>query len=180
MPPEWVTLTAPAEPEPPALPTKPTPEPDVLGIMMPTAAPGRDSVAAPLVVAHFSNVDRQGPQGPRDLRRLSQWTKSGYDASSMPAHIHVDHQRLADFCHRHHIRRLAFFGSVLRDDFGPHSDVDVLYEFEPGHEPGWAIAQIEEELAGIIGRRVDLVPYKYLNPRMRERILRYAEVQYAA
>ena len=84
------------------------------------------------------------------------------------------------FCRRHHIRRLAFFGSVLRDDFGPDSDVDVLYEFEPGQEPGWAISQIEEELTQILGRRADLVPYKHLNPRLRDRILSQAEVQYAA
>lgn len=98
----------------------------------------------------------------------------------MPARIPVDSQRLADFCRRHHIRRLAFFGSVLRDDFGPDSDVDVLYEFEPGHEPGWAIEAVQEELSRLIGRRVDMVPFKYLNPRLRASILASAEDQYAA
>jgi len=87
---------------------------------------------------------------------------------------------LADFCRKHHIRRLALFGSVLRPDFGPQSDVDVLYEFEPGHEPGWAIEAVQEELSQLIGRRVDLVPFKYLNPRVRDRILKSAEIQYAA
>jgi predicted nucleotidyltransferase len=98
----------------------------------------------------------------------------------MPARIPIDPQRLADFCRRQHIRRLAFFGSVLRDDFGPESDVDVLYEFEPGHEPGWAIESVQEELSKLIGRRVDLVPLKYLNARVRDRILAGAEIQYAA
>lgn len=97
----------------------------------------------------------------------------------MAARIHVDQHALEMFCRRHHIRRLAFFGSVLRDDFTPDSDVDVLYEFQPGHEPGWEIAQIEEELTQLPGRRADLVPYKYLNPHIRDRILSQAEVQYA-
>lgn len=56
----------------------------------------------------------------------------------------------------HHIRRLSLFGSVLRDDFGPASDVDVLVEFEPGHVPGLAFFAMEEELSRIIGRKVDL------------------------
>ena len=98
----------------------------------------------------------------------------------MPARLPINPQLLADFCRRHHIRRLAFFGSVLRDDFRPDSDVDVLYEFEPGHEPGWDIESIEEELSALLGRRADLVPIKYLNPRVRDRILASAETQYAA
>ena len=49
--------------------------------------------------------------------------------------IAVDRAKLADFCRRHHIRKLSLFGSVLREDFGPHSDVDVLVEFAPGHTP---------------------------------------------
>lgn len=55
------------------------------------------------------------------------------------------------------------FGSVLRDDFGPQGDVDVLYEFEEGHVPGWEIVDIEEELSNILGRKIDFVPAKYLN-----------------
>lgn len=98
----------------------------------------------------------------------------------MPSRLPIDRQRLTDFCRRHHLRRPALFGSVLRDDFGPDSDVDVLYEFEPGHAPGWEIASIEDELAQLIGRRVELVPIKYLNPRLRDRILAGAEMQYAA
>lgn len=98
----------------------------------------------------------------------------------MPARIPVDRNRLAEFCRRHHICRLAFFGSVLRGDFRPDSDVDVLYEFQPGHEPGWDIALVEDELAALLGRRVDLVPFKYLNPRIRDQVLAEAETQYAA
>ena len=76
----------------------------------------------------------------------------------MPARIPIDSQRLKEFCRRHHICRLAFFGSVLRDDFRSDSDVDVLYEFEPGYEPGWEIESVQEELSRLIGRRADLVP----------------------
>ena len=62
----------------------------------------------------------------------------------MPAAIEVDRERIAEFCRRHHIRRLALFGSVLRDDFTPDSDVDVLVEFEPEHVPGLAFFGMEE------------------------------------
>jgi len=94
--------------------------------------------------------------------------------------ILVPRDEIAAFCRRHHIRRLSLFGSVLRDDFRPDSDVDVLYEFEPGYGVGLGIIQIEQELAAILGApKVDLVNAKYLNPRLRDRILASAEVQYA-
>jgi predicted nucleotidyltransferase len=87
---------------------------------------------------------------------------------------------LAEFCQRHHIRRLSLFGSVLREDFRPDSDVDMLVEFQPGYTPGWEIVDLEEELGELFGgRRVDLVNPKYLNPRLRETILDSARVQYA-
>jgi len=87
---------------------------------------------------------------------------------------------LADFCKRRHIRRLSIFGSALRDDLRPDSDVDVLVEFQPGHTPGWEIIDLEEELGSLFGgRRVDLVNPKYLHPRLRDRILASAVVQYA-
>jgi predicted nucleotidyltransferase len=87
---------------------------------------------------------------------------------------------IADFCRRHHIRRLSLFGSVLREDFRPDSDVDVLVEFQPGQTPGWEIVDLEEELSGLFGgRRIDLVNPKYLNPRLRDRVLNSAVVQYA-
>jgi len=98
----------------------------------------------------------------------------------MRPRVPIDRQRLADFCRRHHIRKLALFGSVLRDDFRPDSDVDVLVEFDPGYVVGFRIVDIEEELSQLLGgRRVDLVAEKYLNPRLRARVLAEAEVQYA-
>jgi len=98
----------------------------------------------------------------------------------MRARIAVDREKLADFCRRNHIRTLAFFGSVLRDDFGPDSDVDVLVEFESGHVPGLAFVSIERDLSEMLGgRRVDLVTRSFLNERIRERVLNAAEVQYA-
>ena len=97
----------------------------------------------------------------------------------MTPRVAVSHERLADFCRRHRIRRLAFFGSVLRDDFGPDSDVDVLVEFESGHAVGFDIFDIEDELSALLGgHKVDVVNPKYLNPRLRDRILGSAQVQY--
>ena len=75
----------------------------------------------------------------------------------MTARIDIDRDRIAEFCRRNHIRSLSLFGSVLRDDFRPDSDVDVLVEFEPGHVPGFAFFEMEIELSGILGRKVDLV-----------------------
>ncbi|HSS47504.1 MAG TPA: nucleotidyltransferase family protein [Thermoanaerobaculia bacterium] len=98
----------------------------------------------------------------------------------MAAKIQIDRRQIADFCRRHHIRRLALFGSVLRDDFGPDSDVDVLVEFEPGHVPGLAFLSMEEELSQILGRKADLNTSGFLSPYFRERVLSEAEEQYAA
>jgi predicted nucleotidyltransferase len=93
--------------------------------------------------------------------------------------LSITDEQLAAFCRRRHIRRLSFFGSVLRDDFRPDSDVDVLVEFDPDHTPGLAIVDIEDELSRLLGgRRVDLVNPKYINPRLKDRILRDAVVQY--
>ena len=97
----------------------------------------------------------------------------------MAARIRMDHQATAEFCRRHHIRRLSLFGSVLRSDFGPDSDVDVLVEFEPGHVPGLALFSMEEELSRILGRKVDLNTPGFLSSRFRDRVLSEAEVQYA-
>ena len=99
----------------------------------------------------------------------------------MVAEVHVDHQQLAGFCRRAHIRRLAFFGSVLGKDFRPDSDVDVLVEFEPDHEPGFlALARMEGDLSAIIGREVDLLTPEDLSQYFRDRVLADAQVQYAA
>jgi predicted nucleotidyltransferase len=93
--------------------------------------------------------------------------------------VQIPKERLVEFCRRHHIRRLAFFGSVLREDFGPHSDVDVLVEFEPGHVPGLGLIRIQDELSDLLGgREVDLVTPKFLHPRIRDRVMAEMAVQY--
>jgi predicted nucleotidyltransferase len=98
----------------------------------------------------------------------------------MNARVPIDHEKIAEFCRRHRIRKLAFFGSVLREDFQPDSDVDVLVEFAPGEVVGLRLIQMEEELSQLLGgHRVDLVTPKFLNRRIRDRVLAAAQVQYA-
>lgn len=97
----------------------------------------------------------------------------------MRAKVPVNRRQLAEFCRRHHIRRLAFFGSVLRDDFKPESDVDVLVEFETGHVPGLSFFSMEEELGRILGRKVDLNTPGFLSPHFRDEVLAEAEIGYA-
>jgi predicted nucleotidyltransferase len=94
--------------------------------------------------------------------------------------ISIPREQIAEFCRRHHIRKLALFGSVLRDDFRPDSDVDVLVEFEPDHIPGLIrFAGMELELSDILGgRKVDLNTPKFLSPYFRDEVLAEAEVQY--
>jgi predicted nucleotidyltransferase len=94
--------------------------------------------------------------------------------------IDIPHDEIAAFCRLHHIRRLALFGSVLRDDFTPESDVDVLVEFEPGHTPGLAFFTMHEELAGIIGRPVDLNTPGFLGRAIRDEVLSEARNLYVA
>jgi predicted nucleotidyltransferase len=99
----------------------------------------------------------------------------------MSPQIAIDRGAVKAFCERHHVARLALFGSVLRDDFDADSDVDVLVEFQPGHVPGLNFVSMERELSGLLqGRRVDLVTPKFLNVRIRERVLREAEPLYVA
>lgn len=97
----------------------------------------------------------------------------------MPPRIPVDRAAIRDFCRRHHIRRLAFFGSVLREDFRPESDVDVLVEFSPGHTPGFfGLVDMQDELTRILGRKVDLLTPGGLSRFIRGEVLASAEVQY--
>jgi hypothetical protein len=98
----------------------------------------------------------------------------------MSAKIQIDKTKIAEFCRRHHIRRLALFGSVLRDDFRPDSDVDVLVEFEPGHVPGWEFFSMQDELSEILKQKVDLNTPGFLSRYFRDRVMREAEVQYDA
>jgi uncharacterized protein len=89
--------------------------------------------------------------------------------------------RIAEFCQRHRIRRLSLFGSALRDDFTPDSDVDVLIEFEEGATVGLIrLSAMEIELGEILGRKADLRTPNDLSRYFRDQVLRSAEVQYAA
>jgi len=94
----------------------------------------------------------------------------------LPLTIPTD--EIATFCRRHHIRELALFGSVLRDDFGPDSDVDVLVEFEPEHIPGLAFFAMQDELSLILGRTVDLNTRQFVSPRFRQQVETEAEIIY--
>lgn len=85
---------------------------------------------------------------------------------------------IAELCVRHHIRRLALFGSVLREDFGPGSDLDILVEFEAGHTPGLAFFAIQQELSELLGRPVDLNTPGFLSRYFRDEVLREAVVAY--
>ncbi len=92
----------------------------------------------------------------------------------------VRREAIAEFCRRNHICRLSLFGSVLRDDFGPDSDVDVLVEFDPEAKVGLIrFAGIEIELSQLLGRKVDLQTPGSLSKHFRDQVLAEAEVQYA-
>ena len=94
--------------------------------------------------------------------------------------LKVPRGEIVDFCHRHHIRRLALFGSAVRDDFRVGSDVDVLVEFEPDHTPGLTFFTMQRELSEILGRKVDLNTTEDLSPYFRDEVLDEAEVLYDA
>ncbi len=96
------------------------------------------------------------------------------------ARIDIPLAEIEGFCKRNHIRTLAVFGSALRDDFTPQSDVDILVEFEKGHTPGFAFFRMQRELSAIIGRRVDLQTANGLSPYFRQEVLEEAEVIYVA
>lgn len=96
------------------------------------------------------------------------------------AQISLPEKQIQTFCERHGIRRLSLFGSVLRSDFRPDSDVDVLVEFTPGFVPGLAFFEMQEELSAILGRPVDLNTPGFLSPLFRDEVIRSAEEQYVA
>jgi len=95
--------------------------------------------------------------------------------------IDIPNDKIVDFCRRHRIRRLALFGSVLRDDFSPESDVDVLVDYEPGATPSLigAVGQ-EMELSAILGRKADMRTAGDLSPYFRDQVIRASEPQYVA
>ncbi len=92
--------------------------------------------------------------------------------------IDIPYDEIAAFCQRHHIRKLSLFGSILRDDFRPDSDVDVLVEYEPDQTPGWEIVQMQDELSGILRRAVDLRTLQELSRYFRQKVLEAAETIY--
>ena len=97
----------------------------------------------------------------------------------MTSDINVPREEIAHFCRRNHIRRLALFGSILTDEFGSASDVDVLVEFEPGKTPGWEFFDLEDELSEMLRRKVDLNTAGCLSKYFREEVVAGAEVVYA-
>jgi predicted nucleotidyltransferase len=94
--------------------------------------------------------------------------------------VDLPKRKIADFCKRHHIRKLAIFGSALREDFAPGSDIDILVEFEPGHVPGLNFFAMELELTEILGRKVDLNTPQFLSRHFREQVLADAEPLYVS
>jgi uncharacterized protein len=99
----------------------------------------------------------------------------------MNKNIAIERGKIAVFCRRHYIGRLSVFGSALREDFRPDSDIDVLVEFLPGHTPGFfRLFDMEEELSAIFGgRKVDLRTPHDLSRYFRDEVVTTAEVQYA-
>ncbi|HVT81443.1 MAG TPA: nucleotidyltransferase domain-containing protein [Phycisphaerae bacterium] len=95
------------------------------------------------------------------------------------AAIEIPVPKLEGFCRRHHVRRMSLFGSVLGTSFHDHSDVDILVDFAPGHVPGLAFIDMQDELAELFGgRRIDLITEKFLNRRIRQSVLDSAVVIY--
>jgi predicted nucleotidyltransferase len=99
----------------------------------------------------------------------------------MSAAVEIPSGRLAELCRRYRVRELSLFGSALREDFGPESDVDVLVEFEPSAQVGFlTLSKMRRELSALVGRRVDLVPKRGLKEKIRQSVLASARVIYAA
>ena len=95
-------------------------------------------------------------------------------------HIELPKERIKEFCKRHHIRKLSLFGSALRDDFSPESDLDILVEFDPANIPGFIrLAGMEIELTEILGRKVDMRTAQDLSRYFRDEVLNSSKVQYA-
>ena len=104
-------------------------------------------------------------------RRRPAMTKNG---------IQIPRERIEAFCRAHGIRRLALFGSLLRDDFRPESDIDVLIEFQPGVRVGLAFIRLQDELSEILGHKVDLNTLGSISRYFRDEVLDEAEELYVA
>lgn len=99
--------------------------------------------------------------------------------STLAKNIIVPSEEIALFCQRHHIQKLAFFGSVLRSDFSEESDIDILIEFEPKHIPGLIrLSAMEQELSNLFQRQVDLRTAEDLSPYFRQDVVNSAVIQY--
>ena len=92
--------------------------------------------------------------------------------------LNIPKERVVSFCQKHHICRLSLFGSVLRDDFSPKSDVDVLVEFEEGHTPGLTFFAMQDELSDILDRSVDLCTPEFLSRYFRQEVMQSAVPAY--
>ena len=93
--------------------------------------------------------------------------------------IAIPEDQIADFCRKHHIRKLSLFGSVLREDFHDNSDIDVLVEFEPDHIPDLLLfVEMQDELSQIVGREVDLNTAGFLSRHFRDKVVSTAQVIY--
>lgn len=95
--------------------------------------------------------------------------------------VEIPEQQLADFCRRHGVKTLSLYGSLLRDDFNPESDIDVLVEFLPNEKPSLLdLGGMQQELCDLFQRQVDLKTPEFLSPFIRQRVEKEAQVQYAA
>ena len=93
--------------------------------------------------------------------------------------VRINYDALCAYCREHHISSLAVFGSVLTNEFGPASDVDLLIEFEKGHTPGWEIVGIGDDLSAFFENRpVDMIFPEFIIPRLKKRILNSARPLY--
>lgn len=93
--------------------------------------------------------------------------------------LSIPYETIADFCQRHHIRKLSLFGSVLRDDFRPDSDIDVLVEFEPDAKISlFDMGGMQMEISELFGREVDFKTDKFISPRYRQKVIDSAMIIY--
>ena len=91
----------------------------------------------------------------------------------------IPKRKLIEFCEANHIRKLSIFGSAIRDQLGPDSDIDLLVEFEEGRTPGlFSIVRMEMELGAVLGRKVDLRTPQDLSQYFRDEVARSARLQY--
>jgi predicted nucleotidyltransferase len=97
-----------------------------------------------------------------------------------PAGLFVDDRALEHLCQRYRVHRLAVFGSALRGELAPDSDLDILVEFEPGAAIGLRFITLQAELSKLFGRRVDLLTAGFLSPHLRLRVLEEAVPLYEA